>query len=209
MTPGGRPGLRRGTETRGRILDAAAAVIRERGLGGASTREIARAVGLSEAALYRHFPSRDALITAVLEERLPQFIEVLRGLPERAGRGDVRGTLIEVARAATAFYEQLVPVLASVFSEPGLLARHQEAARHSGLGPHRGNEALAAYLRAEQAQGRIAPSIDPDAAAALMLGACLARGFFGNLLGRDVPLPAADRFAEEIVRVLETGLLPG
>lgn len=43
------------------ILAAAAPVIAQSGLRGASVREIAEAAGVSEALLYKHFPSKQAL----------------------------------------------------------------------------------------------------------------------------------------------------
>lgn len=48
------------------ILDAAALVFAEKGLAGSTTRAIAQRAGVSEALLYRHFPSKEALYFAVL-----------------------------------------------------------------------------------------------------------------------------------------------
>lgn len=49
------------------ILDAATAAFAAKGFDGARTREIAEAAGISEALLYQHFPSKQALHEAVLE----------------------------------------------------------------------------------------------------------------------------------------------
>ena len=46
---------RTGSSTRDRMLDAAYTVMRTRGLARATTKEIAREAGFSEAALYKHF----------------------------------------------------------------------------------------------------------------------------------------------------------
>src|SRR5689334_2491592 len=51
------------------LLAAARAVFGERGVD-ASLEEIARQAGVGIGTLYRHFPSRQALIDALLEERL-------------------------------------------------------------------------------------------------------------------------------------------
>jgi AcrR family transcriptional regulator len=48
------------------ILDQAAALFARRGFAKTSVQEIADAVGLSKAGLLHHFPSKDALHTAVL-----------------------------------------------------------------------------------------------------------------------------------------------
>lgn len=168
----------------------------------ASTRAIAREAGLTEAALYRHFPTKDQLLLAVVAERLPQFIDVLKDLPGRVGKGSVAQTLQDLVQAAVLFYEHLVPILSSMFSDPELLAQHRTDSRSTGLGPHRANAALATYLRGEQASGRINPEVSADALAALLLGAAFQRGFFRSFFGDDVVLPPADRFASDVVQAL-------
>jgi AcrR family transcriptional regulator len=50
------------------LLDAALAIVREAGAGALSLRELARAAGVSHAAPYRHFASREALLVALATE---------------------------------------------------------------------------------------------------------------------------------------------
>jgi AcrR family transcriptional regulator len=52
-------------ERRDLILDAAVRVFAERGFHGATTRELAKAAGVSEALMFRHFPSKEDLYTAL------------------------------------------------------------------------------------------------------------------------------------------------
>ena len=58
---------------RGRLVDAAAQAFREEGLG-ASVNAIAERAGVNVATLYRHFPTKDALIVAVLEAVLEPLV---------------------------------------------------------------------------------------------------------------------------------------
>ncbi|MDR1431424.1 MAG: TetR/AcrR family transcriptional regulator [Propionibacteriaceae bacterium] len=58
---------RNGRRTRGQIVAEAMTAIAERGFHGTSLRSIAAAVGISPAALLRHFESKDGLLTAVLK----------------------------------------------------------------------------------------------------------------------------------------------
>lgn len=63
--------------TAARIERAALAQFVERGVDAATTREIAAAAGLSEGALYRHFPSKDAIaetLFAAIHERLARLV---------------------------------------------------------------------------------------------------------------------------------------
>jgi TetR/AcrR family transcriptional regulator len=48
------------------IIDAAVALIGERGVDGATTAEIARRAGVTEKTLFRYFPSKDDLVRRVL-----------------------------------------------------------------------------------------------------------------------------------------------
>jgi len=196
----------RGTaaDTRERIVDAAAQVMGTLGLARATTKQIARAAGYSEATLYKHFRDKTELFLAVLGERLPPLVGLLKRLPEEAGQGEVAERLEQVASQAVRFYERQFPMLASLFAEPALLARHRQALAAVGAGPHRANEALAAYLRAERDLGRIPASVDPDAGAAMLLGACFQRAFLSAFSGQPIPDTERARLAAS----LATCLLP-
>ena len=194
--------------TRDRIVEAAERVMRERGLARTTTKEIARAAGYSEGTLYKHFESKEDLFLALLAERFPSFVALVEELPARVGRGTVRGTLEEVARNALAYYGEIIPMAASIFSEPRLLARHRERLRKRGAGPRMINEELTAYLEAEQRLERVREDADPEAAAAMLLGACYQRAFFRSYLGEDVPAAGEEGFVEGIVQTLMRSLSP-
>src|SRR5579875_2933531 len=53
-----------------RLLDAAVAVFTERGADDASLEEIARRAGVGIGTLYRHFPTRQALLEAVYRDQV-------------------------------------------------------------------------------------------------------------------------------------------
>src|SRR5205814_2300745 len=53
--------------TRQRLLDAAFSICAQRGLHGATTREIAEAAEVNEVTLFRHFGSKEKLIAALFE----------------------------------------------------------------------------------------------------------------------------------------------
>src|SRR6186997_1850169 len=105
-------------KTRERILAAARQVIRQRGLVGATTKEIARAAGVSEGTHYNHFRNKEALFLCTLRELPSGFIRLVIGLPARAGNEPVRSVLAEVAQAALEFYDESVPMGGSIFADP-------------------------------------------------------------------------------------------
>lgn len=65
------------TGTRGRILDAAEDLFAAQGFAGVSVRMISGAVGLNQASIYNHFPSKQALYEAVLDRGLTPLREIL------------------------------------------------------------------------------------------------------------------------------------
>jgi len=92
---GGTDGYRVGRERRARIIRDATSLFARDGYTDTSLREIATRVGLSKSALLHHYPSKEALLRAVLAERdravsttLPtngiRGADLLRELPRRA-----------------------------------------------------------------------------------------------------------------------------
>jgi AcrR family transcriptional regulator len=192
--------------TRERIVEAAGRVMLTRGLASTTTKEIARAAGLSEAALYKHFRDKADLFLTVLHERLPPFVGLVHDLPQRVGSGTVEENLEEVARLALALYGETIVMSASLFSEPELLARFRETLLQRGGGPHRAIGLVAAYLRDEQGRGRVAETVSPRAAAALLLGACHQRAFLRAFVGADAAEGNDDEFVREVVGTLVRAL---
>src|SRR5215831_3153938 len=94
----------RPTPTRETILDAADQVMHTLGLANATTREIAQAAGLSEAALYKYFDDKTDLFLCVLRERLPDLFATLNDLTNRVGRRTVRANLEDLATVALNYY---------------------------------------------------------------------------------------------------------
>jgi AcrR family transcriptional regulator len=197
------------TGTRAQLVDAAERVLRTKGLARATTKEIAREAGYAEGTLYLHFADKLDLVRAVHEKLLPAFIEVVRHLPERAGTGTVAGNLTELARSALRLYRDVLPLGSSLFADPELLRRFRALLADRGGGPHRAWEPVVAYLRAEQALGRVAADADPAAAALLLLGACQQLVFVELMTGPET-LPFRDRPdpAGELVATLLAGLSP-
>ncbi|HEV7980862.1 TetR/AcrR family transcriptional regulator [Amycolatopsis sp.] len=167
--------------TREKILAAAAEIMTEQGYARATTKEIARVAGYSEATLYKHFRDKTELFVAVIGEELPQVSRA--GLIEQAGTGTVRDHLIRFTRTALDFYTASFPIAVSVFSSRELLEAHRTAMRERGAGPRHPVDGLIDYLRAEQHLDRIRAETDVEAMAFLLLGACFQQAFLINFSG--------------------------
>ena len=84
------PKTAKGRRKRQEILDAAAACFARDGLQGASMADICAAAGTSPGALYRYFPSKDAIIQAIAEEEKREVAELIDEI------GKIRDPLKEV-----------------------------------------------------------------------------------------------------------------
>lgn len=79
---GGRPLRADARRNRLKVIDAAQAVFSERG-PDARMEEVAERAGVAVGTLYRHFPNKEALLEALIAERLGQVVEVARDVLHR------------------------------------------------------------------------------------------------------------------------------
>jgi TetR/AcrR family transcriptional regulator len=90
-----------GDERHRQILDAAAELFAKQGFAGTTTRQIAAAIGSTETVLFRHFPTKESLYSAILEHRVPsaQVARWLEELNSVAAKNDDEALFAAVVRA--------------------------------------------------------------------------------------------------------------
>lgn len=155
------------------ILDAAARVILEQGIARATTKEIAREAGYSEALLYKHFADKQEIFLAVLRERVPP----LPGLGDLTPDRPVAENLERLTTALLRFYLHSFPMAASLFGERRLLAPWREGLAERGAGPQGPVLLVRRYLQTERDAGRLPRDLDPEGTAELLCGAALQQAF--------------------------------
>ena len=69
-------------KNRSDIIRAAVDAITEKGMKGATMREIARKAELGDATIYNYFPTKDAIVYAFYEEQLGACVERLRAIDD-------------------------------------------------------------------------------------------------------------------------------
>ena len=151
-------------DTRHRIEQAATQLFVARGITETSVRDITRAVGISEGALYRHFESKDDLVWQTFEQGYTSFARELAALAARetTARQKVAAMIHGFCRA-----HDDNPTLFNflVFVQHGQLAKMPRDAQTPV------SVMRSVLLRAVR-DGEI-PAQDPDLATALVLGAVL------------------------------------
>jgi AcrR family transcriptional regulator len=136
-TPSALPARRtqreRRDETRLKLLEATLACLGELGYARATTTEIVRLAGLSQGALFKHFPSKAALMSAAVEHL---FEELVAGY--EATFTHLPGQVADAAHAFDLLWEIFTgPRLAIAFelylsarTEPALRAALEPVVRH-------------------------------------------------------------------------------
>lgn len=178
------------------ILEAAAKVMREKGIARATTKEIAREAGYSEALLYKHFADKQDIYLSVLKERAGGGAATLE-----AGTGDVHDNLVEATVGLMAFYVDSFPMSASIFSDTDLLVTWREGMTARGAGPRSPIRGIERYLEGEIELGRVPQGCDSYAVAALLAGAAFQHAFLACFDGLAA-VPQDEELAERLVRAL-------
>lgn len=167
---------------RDRMLDAARKLFLRNGLRGTTMEAIAREAGIAKPTLYAHFPDKDAVFLAILEQMLAAKLAAFdAGL---AGDGPVEA---RIGSALAAEFAVIASMLAGSPHADELFAAHRQGAELF----RRSDERVAARLEAELLA---AGAADAPALARLLLDASfgLAQKAIGRTdLGADIRLLAA------------------
>jgi AcrR family transcriptional regulator len=86
-----------GHERRRLIVEAAAALFSRQGFNGTTTREVAKAAGVSEATVFKHFATKEELYRAIIEAK-SQTQKLLEAVGPLVDAGDEAGLLKILAR---------------------------------------------------------------------------------------------------------------
>jgi AcrR family transcriptional regulator len=105
------PTQKRAEETNRILLDATEIVLARHGYEAATTNRIARAAGVSIGTLYHYFPSKEALIEAVVHRMWQSELAVLdageaklHDLPLEQAVREIVGALVTLAAKRIEFY---------------------------------------------------------------------------------------------------------
>ncbi|MFJ4470883.1 TetR/AcrR family transcriptional regulator [Streptomyces sp. NPDC089424] len=147
----------RSEERRAEIVRAALEVIAERGYRGASLAAVAERVGLTQQGLLHHFPTKDALLVAVLEER-----DQWDAVPDGRWRLELLTSLVEYNAMRPGIVQTFSALLGESVTE-GHPARAYFTERYARV-----RENMAAVLRAEYGD-RLPNGLTPERTAPLLV----------------------------------------
>jgi AcrR family transcriptional regulator len=159
---------------RQRLVEAATELFRERGLE-VGVGEIAERAGVGRGTLFRNFPSKDALVVAVVVERIRESLERGRALLGEEDPSAAAFALIDEALARQADDRALFEALVGDWmAHPEIQAAHQEML-----------DVLGQILARAQAAGAIRPDVGGVDLMLLIKGVCEVQRLFPGL-PRDI-----------------------
>jgi AcrR family transcriptional regulator len=145
-----------------RIIDAAMALIAERGLAAVTISEVAKGAGVARQTVYNHFADVDAIVLAVQHRHDPTSVAQIEALLETAATPTQKVELY--VRHAIASHESSGGAMA-LRSSLGPQAREELEAHRAAA-----TEFLAAIIETGVKDGSFSANTDPGICAALING---------------------------------------
>ncbi|MEZ4585481.1 MAG: TetR/AcrR family transcriptional regulator [Gemmatimonadales bacterium] len=188
-------------ERRDEIVAATIAILTEHGLHAWKTAELARRVGVSEPALFRHFENKDAILTAAARHATGLLrARIDAGRPATASEDRVRGLVLTVLEAVEETGGAPIIVLAGQLSGVSPALRREIQGTLDAFRAH-----LLELFEARRAEGRhhaAPPSVLADLTIAVVQS-CAIRWIIS---GRKFPMrQQAEAMLEAIDRASQPG----
>jgi AcrR family transcriptional regulator len=156
-----------GADTRSQLLEAARLCVRQRGLVGATSREITRAAGANLGAITYHFGAKDNLIAEALFGELQQFVQP--ALDALAGPGSPAELMLGVVQQLLVQFERSKDN-ALVYLDALLLAARSPESQQRALGLYAAiGDQLGGVITELVSQGLIPAWVVPDAMSSLIV----------------------------------------
>lgn len=108
----------RRTDTRERIVTTASGLFAERGYAGTSIRDISEALGVTKAALYYHFASKDDILRAIVDQPISAVRGVLDTEPDLSSPSARKQFIADIITSMA----ECSPESVAVFKDPQIQA---------------------------------------------------------------------------------------
>jgi len=193
------PTERKNTQTRREeALIAAITIIHNEGIHNLTLRRVAEGLGISEAALFRHFKDKEDLIDLLASKVCDQYM-----VREPEDGEDVEVGLLAMMTAQF-FSFQGAPEVTSVLFQEEIFREYPAIKERFDNRQHQRADWIARMVRNAQAKHQAARDVDPEVFALIYMGAMRnavvewrSDGCASDLLGKAAPLHS------HLVRVLQ------
>jgi AcrR family transcriptional regulator len=177
------------------ILEAALAIISERGLKGLSLGGTARRIGVVPSAIYRHFASKEALLTALIDVIELRLGENVKAVCEQTEQAFERLQLLLERHVVLIRQNQGIPRVVFSAEVAGGSPTHRRRVHRVVTGYL---ERISQIIQEGQRRGHIRADLNPDVTALLFLGIIQPAAFLWNLSDGGFDVTRHTRQAWEI-----------
>ena len=184
------------------IIQAAASLFSEKGFNGTKTREIAAKAGVSEALIFRHFPSKEDLYAAILAEEspVPKLLTQIKDLTRQRKDVEVFRLIAETIVNGSPDSELMRLILFSA------LEKHELSDMFFNNHIRVFYESLAGYIEQRIKEKAFRP-VSPIIAARAFMGMLIYHRLLTMLFGARLPHDTKE-IAETFVMLMVKGLEP-
>ncbi|MEZ0324183.1 MAG: TetR/AcrR family transcriptional regulator [Hydrogenothermaceae bacterium] len=187
--------------TKEKIIRAGAQIIFEEGLRKFTAKNIGNKIGITDAAIYKHFPSLDTIIVEIINRYIGKCSQsVDRAMAMNLSTEE---TLKQVMREHISVLEEtrgVVPILCFEFSRSG--NKKFFDILHSFVNDYKSK--LATIIEKGQQEGIIRKDVNPSETAMLFIGLIQAKVFAYVMEGRTGPIISNP---EELISELFYGII--
>jgi AcrR family transcriptional regulator len=155
-------------DLRERLFDAAERVLAREGPAALTSRAITTEAGCAKGVLHTHFDGLDAFIAELVLDRFARTARQAEQIPARAGQSTVADNLVTITLTLLDSPHPIVVGLA--MTHPGASLRIRQALEAGAPGFTAIQDAITAYLDAEQRLGRLADHTDTATVALALVG---------------------------------------
>jgi len=192
----------RADKRRDQLLSVAAELFAQRGYRGTTTAELAKAAGVTEPILYRHFSSKLELFVTLIDEVSAEVLQAWSDMLKAKTNGQERWRALLAGNPAThprgrGVYRVIFQAMTEFHSDPAIA---RALLNHIGKLHHFLSEEVAML----QKQDVVRSDVGPDRVAWMLVSTAIG---FGMMVGLDAPkdagLPSPDAIQELLRSLLE------
>jgi TetR/AcrR family transcriptional regulator len=193
------------TDRQRQLLETALNVFSRKGFKGATTKEIAAAAGITEAIIFQHFPSKEALYSAVLElhldtsEEQKRSEELIQCMERNDDEGLIQSFILQILRGyrRNAALHRVILFAALEGHEQGLQRLHQQFSPTF--------ERLKEYVSRRQREGALI-DVDPYAILIGFGGIAHQYGLITQIMHAPAPDISDEAIAQQFTQILMHGI---
>lgn len=150
---------------RGEALSLAMKIIHEEGIHSLTLRRVAEGLGISEAALFRHFKDKEEMIDLLASTVFDHYV-----VREPNGHADVEAGLLRLMTDQFSSFQR-TPEATSVLFQEEIFREYPAVKARFDKRRHQRADRIARVVRDAQAKHQVANAVDPDVFALIYMGA--------------------------------------